>query len=113
MYMQSIDEILQRFRNAAIGNADPDPVKANMNHDIVHSCYKILKETEEGRKAIILLMSDINPHVRSCAAARSLAWEPERARRVLEEIRDSDGSGAFNAKWTLIEYDKGRLTFDY
>jgi len=112
-HLNKIPELLLRFREAALGNADPDPAKANKWHDVGHACYKLLKDTEEGRKGIISLMTDEDPYVRLCAAARSLHWEPETARRVLEEIRDSDGPGALSAKWTLIEYDKGRLTFDY
>jgi hypothetical protein len=108
------EELLLRFRDAAIGNADiSDPKKASLCDDVGHACYRELRQTEEGRQGMIALMTDDNPYVRVCAAARSLCWAPEEARRVLEEIRDGDGPGAFTAKWTLIEYDKGRLTFDY
>jgi len=111
--MTSTEQILQRYREAAVRNASSDPSEANKGHDIVHACYKILKETEEGRRGIISLMTDESPYVRGWAAAHSLRWEPGMARHVLEEIRDSGGPGAFSAKWTLIEYDKQRLTFDY
>ena len=111
-----VAELLRRFRDAAIGNAESslgDPKKANRCYYIAETCYKELKETEEGRQGIMSLMTDENPYVRVCAAARSLGWDPEQARRVLEEIRDGDGPGSFTAKWTLIEYDKGRLQLDY
>jgi hypothetical protein len=109
----NLEEALRRYREAAIGNADPHPVKANRCHDIVHTCYKFLKASEEGRKGIMSLMVDENPYVRVWAAGHSLQWEPETARRILEGIRDSDGPGSISAKYTLIEYDKGKLTFDW
>jgi hypothetical protein len=114
--MPTIDDMLRQFREAAITYAEfacRDPKKANAASAVVQECYKILKLSKEGRDGLISLMSDADAGVRCTAAARSLAWDPERARRILEEVRDADGPGAFEAKWTLIEYDKGRLTFDY
>ena len=112
--MSTIDDLLHRFRETAIANAEwalRDPEKANRAYYEGLACYKVLKDTEQGRKGIIELMDDEDPYVRLVAAAHSLQWAPKAARRVLEELRDSDGPGAFSAKWTLIEYDKGRLTF--
>ncbi|NQU19711.1 MAG: DUF2019 domain-containing protein [Candidatus Nealsonbacteria bacterium] len=57
-------------------------------------------------------MSHDNPHVRLWAAAHSLEWAPDAARVALEKLRDGDGPGSFDAKWTLKEYErKGRLSF--
>lgn len=113
MSVMTVEAALQRFRDAAIGNAARDPVTANKWHDVLHSCYNILKETEDGRRGLVRLMKDENPYVRLCAAARSLQRDRQEARRVLEALREDGGPGAFDAKWTLIEFDKGRLTFDY
>ncbi len=89
--------------------------KANKGAKQVHACYKMLRETEEGRQAVISLMNDNDPSVRSCAAAHSLQWTPQRARAVLEAVITSNVPWqiSFSAEMTLEEYDKGRLTFDY
>ena len=59
-------------------------------------------------------MSDPSPYVRLAAAARSLQWFPEQARRVLEGLRDDKAFHySFDAKMTLQEFDKGLLSFDY
>jgi hypothetical protein len=111
--MDNVDELIERYRRAAVGHADPNPKKANKWHDELHVCYKALRETEEGRQSIISLMNDVERSVRCWAAAHSLQWEPDRARRVLEDLRDSSGPYSLSAEMTLAEYDKGRLTFDY
>ena len=106
-------EILANYRDAAIGTAALDSTQNNMCVDRLHSCYKILRETDDGRAGIISLISDENPHVRGWAAAHSLEWAPQIAKLALEDLRDSDGPASFSAKWTLKEFSKGRLSFDY
>ena len=71
----------------------------------------VLRETSSGRRAISALMDDPRPVVREWAAAHALFWEEARARSVLEAIRDDPDVGAqsINAKYTLIEFDRGRL----
>ena len=107
-------DLIERYKRGAVGMDDiSDPKKANKCHDEWHACYKILRETEEGREAIMGLMEDEKPGVRCGAAAHSLQWVPERARHVLETLRDSRGPCSLEAEMILEEYDKGRLTFDY
>ena len=110
---ESIQNCIERFRRAAIGSADPDPQKANECYDAVHACYKVLRESEEGREAIIALMQDEEPGVRCAAASHSLQWTPVVARQVLEDLRDSNGPFSFTSEMVLKEFDKGWLTFDY
>ena len=110
---KSTKNLVERYRQAAIGAANPDPNKANECYDVVHACYKVLRESNEGRDAIISLMSDEEPGVRCAAASHSLQWKPDVARRVLETLRDSKGPFSFTSEMVLEEYDKGRLTFDY
>lgn len=109
----TIPALVARYRVAALGTGTLDPKKNNKNVDMLHSCYKHLRATEEGRAGIILLVSDDNPHVRVWAAAHSLEWDPAIARPALEALRDSNGPASFAAKWTLKEYDEGNLSFDY
>ena len=70
-----------------------------------------LRETASGRRAISRLMDDPRPVVREWAAVHALFWEETRARSVLEALRDDPEVGvhSINAKYTLIEFDGGRL----
>lgn len=103
-----------RYREAAYRSADTsNPGEQNKWADKVHALYRQLAPTAAGRAAIIQLMGDTDPHVAGWAAAHSLQWVPDRARKVLEAIRDSGGRGSLAAKWTLREFDKGTLTFDF
>ena len=109
-----VDEAIALYREAAIRAAciaTSDPQESNKWADKGMACYRSLSATPEGISRIIELMSDDNPYVRGLAAAHSLQWKPEEAKATLEIIRDSDGPGAFEAKWTLIEYENGSLTF--
>jgi hypothetical protein len=109
-----IHSLIERYRQGAIGTADvSNPKKANKYQAQMHACYKILRETEVGRESIIRLLNDTEPSVRCWAAAHSLRWKADDARRVLEVLKDSRGPFSFDAEITLQEYDKGRLTFDY
>lgn len=109
------DEWVAQYRRAADQAAqlnDLDEQKTAAKR--LHTCYKVLRQTDEGRKAIMVLMSDVSPHVRSWAAAHSLGWAPEAARRVLEALCDENVFPySFDASMVLQEYDKGRLSFDY
>ena len=111
--MDSLQENLAAYREGAAGTANPKPKQANKSHDQMHVRYKVLRDSQEGREAIMSLLSDDDAHVRCWAAAHSLEWAPELARRVLESVRDSEGPCSFDAKMTLQEFDKGRLSFDY
>ncbi len=110
----TINVLIEKYRFNALGmDKISDPKKSNKCHDEWHACYKILRETEEGRQAIIRLLQDTEPSVRCGAAAHCLQWVPEIARQVLETLRDSQGRCSFEAEMILNEYDKGRLTFEY
>lgn len=110
--MDHMEETLWNYRVAAIEAQNPDLAKANEWSVKLHDCYKTLRRTEEGRKGILSLLIDNNPYVRLWAGAHVLEWAPDVGRPVLEKLRDEDGPGAFDAKWILIEHDKGLLAFD-
>lgn len=112
--INTMKDLIEKYRQSTIlmDNVS-DPKKANRCHDDWHACYKLLRETKEGREAIIELLQDTEPEVRCGAAAHSLQWVPTLARHVLEELRDSQDRCSFEAEMILEEYDKGQLTFDY
>lgn len=110
--MSAIERLLQDYKNAAEQHARGDAEITNRWYGKIHECYKLLRDTTEGRQGISALMSDPIPHVRLWAASHSLAWQPDYARKTLEEIRDSESPSSFDAKWTLKMYDAGQLSFD-
>jgi hypothetical protein len=109
----SVADLIAAYREGADGTSVSNPRVANRWQRKMHASYKRLRETAEGREAIIQLVRDPSRHVRCWAGAHSLQWRPVEARRTLEELRDSTGPCSFDAKITLEEFDAGRLTFDY
>ncbi len=97
------------------GHWDPnDPSGANHMFDQVHATAKTLSATEDGQAAISSLLTDDDVAVRLCAATYSLRWNEGPARTVLEDIRDNDQSlHSMTARYTLKEWDAGRLSLDY
>jgi hypothetical protein len=110
---ETIEDLLITYRKGAEGTSSSDPKVANRWQRKMHGAYKMLRETPEGRAAIIGLMDDPNPHVKCWASAHSLQWEPVAAKRSLEELRVAKGPCSFTAEITLEEFGKGRLSFDY
>lgn len=73
--------------------------------------HLVLRGTAIGQQAISALMDDPRAVVRVWAAGHALFWDEAKARSVLEALRDDTGVGvrSVDAKYTLIEFDKGRL----
>jgi hypothetical protein len=82
----SVGQLLERYREAAVQTVSEDAPDYYARSYEAHSLYKLLRETEEGRVGLSNLMSDANPQVRRWAAAHSMAWDREAARKVLIEL---------------------------
>ncbi len=108
-----IADLVSQYTQAAEGTSNPDPKQANKSHDIMHIYYKKLRQTDAGRTGITELLNNHSPAVRCWAAAHSLAWATEQAKAVLIALRDAKGPRSFTAEMTLIEFEKGRLSFEY
>ena len=108
-----LSSVLTSYKQDSEGMSNPVPKMANKHHDKMHSSYKVLRKTNEGRNGIMALMADPSPYVRCSAAAHSLTWDPNRARQVLLALRDSNGACSFEALMILRQFDKGELTFDF
>jgi hypothetical protein len=76
---------------------------------------RLLAETDDGRAAIASHMDDPRPAVRLWSGAAELFWDPDAARAVLSEIRDSPMAydlHAITAKHTLLDFEAGTLDDD-
>jgi hypothetical protein len=116
----AVDRAWERYRAAIEQMAQLDngrgevqvPAKHNRLVDQMRAQRSVLGTSEAGRKAISSLLSDPRAVVRLWAAGDALAWDEESARQVLEDLRDSPsavGLHAVSAKYTLREFDAGRL----
>jgi len=59
------------------------------------------------------LLDDPVTAVRILAATHGLAWEPEQAAQVLQEIELESNPYSVDAKWTLRSYHNGKLNLDW
>ncbi|MBO0730485.1 MAG: DUF2019 domain-containing protein [Acidimicrobiaceae bacterium] len=95
------------------GEARDSPDRANHLFEAHHALYKRIRGSADGRQAISGLLDDPVTVVRLAAATHSLAWEPERAVQVLQEIEQELSLYAVDAKWTLRSYHSGKLNLDW
>lgn len=103
------ETILEQQRALNEGNAR----KANRLYDRLLEMRQVLTATEEGRARITdMMMTDRELAVVLHAATDTLFWSPREARRVLKRIERKNGDGALTAKYTLQEFDAGRLRPD-
>lgn len=95
------------------GEAKDSPDQANRIFKAHHALYKRIRDSAVGQEAITGLLDDPVTAVRMLAATHSLAWEPDRAARALQEIEQEPGLYAVDAKWTLRSYRNGKLNLDW
>lgn len=107
-------DLREAYRGLAIAaDIAPNPRVQHKRFNELHKVHKKLRSTQEGRLVIESLLADEAVSVRGWAAAHCLMWNPQAARPVLEDIRDGDEGWALDAKYTLIEFEAGRLHFDF
>jgi hypothetical protein len=102
---------LERMADLAEGTSAPEEWNRLVKEN--HASYLVLRESSEGRSAIEALLHHSSPAVRSWAAAQTLPWNEASARPVLEALVAEGGLASVDAKYTLIEYDRGRLSHDW
>lgn len=110
--LKKLEDLLALYKECAEGTGNSDPQKANQKARKLHEYYRQLRASEEGRAGVISLLTDSSPHVRCWAAAHALAWDPNKAREVLEALRDGKGKCSFDAEILLEQFEKGQLSFD-
>lgn len=112
-----LTKLVQEYKKAAVlaSSLDTSTQKQHRSAGQIHKAYKQLKQTQEGKEAIMSLMADDEPGVRSWAAAHSLAWNQNKAIEVLKSLQNNETIPwhiRFDAEMTLDQYSEGRLSFD-
>ncbi|AWB95813.1 hypothetical protein DCE93_09180 [Agromyces badenianii] len=112
---QDVEELVAQYRDLLVQRSmeSARPSVANKLFDRNHAIHKILRESDEGRRAISGLMDDDVDAVRLTAAVHTLQWDPVAAEHVLEDIEAGPGIVGFNAKWALRRYRAGKLNLDW
>lgn len=93
--------------------------RANAVFEDLHAEYKRVRDTPDGRAAIEALMTDPNLCVRVAASISALKWNSEVAVSVLRDVAvmegewEQIGKTAMNAKYSLREWEAGRLDLDW
>jgi hypothetical protein len=108
--------LIHAYRAAAaahgVATDGGDYRKANRNHDLVAAIYRELRSRgDEARVELLVLLDDVDPHVRGWAAAHALEFAPDRGERVLRRLAGSGGEVGLSAEMTLREWANGSLTF--
>jgi len=89
------------------------PQAWNRLTDRAQSLQLVLRETPEGRAGITALVGHGSATVRLAAAAYALFWDEPVARAELERQMNGPGLGSINAKYTLLEFDRGTLSMSW
>jgi hypothetical protein len=106
---EMLDEYVETLLESDAAAKASQIAKANRLFHRNHKLSKYLRETSEGREGIWALRDHDHPQVRQSAVADSLAWRPDEAVRLLEEM---EAAGAFEAKYILQEWRAGKLNLD-
>jgi hypothetical protein len=111
-----VDELVAEYRASAsahgVATVRGDYKTANGHHDRIAHIYRELRSRgDEAKGELLRLLDDIDPHVRSWAAAHALEFAPSRGESVLKRLASGGGLVGLNAAMTLEEWEKGTLTF--
>ena len=77
-------------------------------HQRAHELASDLGASALGRAELEACIADPVVWVRVAAAADAMRWAPDRARPVLESIRQAGGAGSIDAAFALMQSDAGR-----
>jgi hypothetical protein len=108
--------IVESYRSAAALHgrytAEGDYTRGNAEAESIAAAYRELRQRgEQSQRALLRLLDDADPSVRSWAGAHALEFAPEAGEPVLEELATGSSIIAFDAKMTLREWRKGTLSF--
>jgi hypothetical protein len=110
-------ELVGRYAAAAkthgAATAGADSVGANNAADVLAIIYRELRRRGAASQAmLVVLLDNLDPHVRMWAAAHALEFAPSQAEATLARLaRGESGVARFDAAMTLREWKAGRLKF--
>ena len=114
---KNVARLIEEYAEAAAAHgkasSDGDYKKANRNHDIIADVRcELMERGDEGKTALLDLLTHPDPSVRTWAAAHSLQFDAQRAEATLVEVAQSDaGIVSFAAEMTLEQWKKEELSF--
>lgn len=107
-----MNDTIQKFIELAIIDAQNteggNSKKQNKNFDLIQELYEKLKATDNV-KILIPLLEHEERYVRLWAATFLLPVDTENSIRVLESLMEEKGFISITAKYTLKEWNRGRL----
>jgi len=114
---ESIEALVGRYAAAATihGRAteQSDYEEGNAAHEVISSVYRELRRRGLGaQRALLELLSDPEPGVRSWAASHALEFSPSDGEPMLSELASRPKSLlSFSAKMALKQWQDGKLRF--
>ncbi len=112
----TIPDLVAAYAEAARAHGsatdDGDHKKANKAHDQIASIYSELRRRGlEAQRALLPLLFDPHPWVRSWSASHALDFGAAEGAAVLERLAGVKGAVAISAHYTLEAWRNGTLKF--
>jgi len=112
----AIPDLLLLYENATSAHAKASELgdyrTANREYRTIAAVYSELRARGlSAQQKLLRFLNHPDPHVRVMAAAHALDFDPEKGEPILTELSLSRGVWALNARMSLEEWRKGRLTF--
>lgn len=116
--MRTLEQIIDEYIEACIkgekAQEKGDSTTYNKQQRNIQKIRKELKSNVEyGLEKLLPFLQHQNRFVRLETAISVVPIQPDRSKKVLLELSGTRGLTAFNAKMTLLEWEKGNLTFDF
>lgn len=115
--MSGLEKMLFEYVNACIkaeeAQENGDSKNFNKQHRVIQKIRKELKENQEyGIEKLLPYLEHLSPFVRLETAFSVIPVAPERAKKVLNQLKEIRGLTGYSAEMTLTEWEKGNLKFD-
>jgi hypothetical protein len=115
--MTRVDKLVRAFAENVIAQVEAlqrgDARTGNKHAKLYIRAFQSLRSLgDEGRDALVPLLSEDRDEVRAMTAAFLLRHRHEEARKVLELLSRSNSRAAFSASETLKRWDEGAWQLD-
>lgn len=115
--MSGLEKMLFEYVNACIkaeeAQENGDSKNFNKQHRVIQKIRKELKENQEyGIEKLMPYLEHLSPFVRLETAFSVIPVAPERAKKVLNQLKEIRGLTGYSAEMSLTEWEKGNLKFN-